>query len=224
MPCPRVVQSKAFFFEQRHVHARHFLVRNFAILQGIHQGLRSSDVDRLEDGQRLYAFGRIDAPVGQNLFHWPSSGGGEGRHAGEVRFEPSLFQGFHAKAVHPSGFGFKIGAFLEVHGHVERFTGEQIQTEAHVLTLTEVATDVDRKRMNEIVDDASEINQVAEEERERFNAFPFTKGREFKTVGVHVGRQGQRNVGGQRVKIHLTVKPQEGIFVGRLILKRYAEG
>ena len=218
------MQGETFFFEECHVHARHILVRNFAILQGIHQGLRSSDVDRLEDGQRLYAFGRIDAPVGQNLFHWPPSGGGEGWHAGEVRFKPCLFQGFHAKTVHPSGFGLKVGAFLEVHGHVERFTGEQIQAEAHVLALAKVATDVDRKRMNEIVDDAAEINQIAEAERERFNAFPFAKGREFETVGVHVGRQGQRDVGRERVKVHLAVQPQEGVFVGRFILKRDAEG
>ena len=77
--------------------------------------------------------------------------------------------------------------------------------------------------MDEIVDDAPKVNQVAEEEGKPFDALLFSKGWELKPVGINVRRQGQGDVGGKRVKVDLTVQAQERVGVFRLVLKRDAE-
>ena len=74
------------------------------------------------------------------------------------------------------GLGFEVRPFLEVDGHVEGLTGEQIQPEAHVLALADVTAYVDGQGVDEIVDDAPKVNQVAEEEGKPFDALLLSKG------------------------------------------------
>ena len=134
-----------------------------------------------------------------------------------------MLERFHAKTVHPSRFGLKVRPFLHVHGHVEGFTGEQIQPQAHVLALSDITADVHRQGVNEIVDDAPEIDQVAQEEREALDAFFLAKGWKFKPIGIHIRRQCQGDIRGQGVKIHLPVESEERVVVGGFVLKGDAE-
>ena len=194
-----------------------------SVFHGIDQHFRCRDVDRLQDGKRLHTFGHVDATVGQDGLHGATGGGGKGGHSRQVGFESRLLQRLHAETVHPVGGGFKVRAFLQVHRHVERLTGEQIDAEAHVFALTDFAAHVDREGMNKVVDNAPEVDQITEEERESFDAFLFAKSRQFKPVRVHIRRQGERDVGRERVKVHLAVEAQEGVVVGGLVLKRNAE-
>ena len=108
-----------------------------------------------------------------------------------------LFQRFHAKTVHPVRRG-QGSMLLQVHRHVERLTGEQI--DARLMFSLSCSPPVDREGMNKVVDNAPEVDQMLEEERESFDAFLFAKSQQFKPVRVHIRRQGERDVGRERVK------------------------
>ena len=179
MPSSHVLQCQPLIGELTEVHIGHLVVIDSAIFQCVHQGFRCGDVDGLKDGEGLNPFGSINSTVLKNRFHGSTGGGREGRHARQIRFETRLFQRFHSKAMHPVGLGFKVRPFLEVHGHVERLAGEQIQAKAHVFVFPNFSADVHGQGVNEIVHDTTKVHEVSEEERKRFNAFFFPKGGEF---------------------------------------------
>ena len=88
--------------------------------------------------------------------------------------------------MHPVRFGLKVGAFLEVNGHVEGLASEQIKAETHVLTLPKFTANVHGKRMHEIVHRTPEVNDVTEEEGQCFNTLFFAEGGQLKPFGINV--------------------------------------
>ena len=97
----------------------------------------------------------------------------------------------HAKAVHPCRLSLKVRPLLQVHRHIERLTSEQFKPEDHVFALTKFASNVNGKGVEKVVDGSAEVNDVTEEEGERFNAFLFTKSGQFEPLRINFGGKRQ---------------------------------